>query len=106
MDADRKVYFRAPKGGFPAVPELGWDYIPEGTILKAKKGVYGLNDAPLLWEGAEKSRLCPALFLFRDPTTKKLLGMIGIHVDDDVDPWLETVFRESGGTASEDALLR
>ena len=49
LDADRKVYFRAPKGGFPAVPELGWDYIPEGTILKAKKGVYGLNDAPLLW---------------------------------------------------------
>ena len=38
LDADRKVYFRAPKGGFPAVPELGWDYIPEGTILKAKKG--------------------------------------------------------------------
>ena len=38
LDADRKLYFRAPKGGFPAVPELGWDYIPEGTILKAKKG--------------------------------------------------------------------
>ena len=68
---------------------------PEGTILKAKKGVYGLNDAPLLWylehrdtilslEGAEKSKLCPALFLFRDPTTKKLLGMIGILVDDDL----------------------
>ena len=37
LDADRKVYFRAPKGGFPAVPELGWDYISEGTILKAKK---------------------------------------------------------------------
>ena len=95
LDADRKVYFRAPKGGFPAVPELGWGYIPEGTILKAKKGVYGLNDAPLLWylehrdtilslEGAEISKLCPALFLFRDPTTKKLLGMIGIHVDDDL----------------------
>ena len=95
LDDDRRVYFRAPKGGFRAVPELGWDYIPEGTILKAKKGVYGLNDAPLLWylehrdtilslEGAEKSKLCPALFLFRDPTTKKLLGMTGIHVDDDL----------------------
>ena len=23
LDANRKVYFRAPKGGFPAVPELG-----------------------------------------------------------------------------------
>ena len=54
--------------------------------------MYGLNDAPLLWylehrdtilslEGAEKSKLCPALFLLRDPTTKKLLGMIGIHFD-------------------------
>ena len=25
-----------------------------------------------------------SLFLFRDPTTKKLIGMIGIHVDDDL----------------------
>ena len=25
------------KAGFPAVPELGWDYIPEGTILKGKE---------------------------------------------------------------------
>ena len=57
--------------------------------------MYGLNDAPLLWylehrntilsmEGAEKSKLCPALFLFRDPTTKKLIGMTGTHVDDDL----------------------
>ena len=36
LDAHRQDYFRAPKGGFPAVPELGWDYIPECTILKAK----------------------------------------------------------------------
>ena len=41
-------------------------------------------DTILSLEGAEKSKLCPALFLFRDPTKKKLLGMIGIHVDDDL----------------------
>ena len=63
--------------------------------MKAKKGVYGLNDAPLLWylehrdtilsmEGAVKSKLCPALILFRDSTTKELIGMIGTHVDDDL----------------------
>ena len=79
--------------------------------------MYGLNDAPLLWylehrdtilslEGEEKSKLCPALFLFRDPTTKKLIGMIGTHVDDDLlDLGFTTVLRESGDTTSKNALL-
>ena len=114
LDADRKDYFRAPKGGFLAVPELGWDYIPDGTILKAKKGVYVLNDAPLLWYcdtilslvRAEKSKLCPALFLFRDPTTKKLPGMIGIHVDDDLILGSKQFFKNQVAQLREDALLR
>ena len=58
------------------------------------------------WKGQKYQSCVPLSFLFRDPTTKKLLGMIGIHVDDDLIPGLETIFRESGGTASEDALLR
>ena len=91
---DRRVFFKAPKGGLPAVPELGWEAVPEGTILRAKKGVYGLNDAPLMWymehrdaimslPGAHRSKLCPALFYFTDENGK-LIGLIGIHVDDDL----------------------
>ena len=49
LSPDRRVFFKAPKGGLPAVPEHGWPFIPEGTILQAKKIVYGTNDAPLLW---------------------------------------------------------
>ncbi|CAK0806782.1 unnamed protein product [Prorocentrum cordatum] len=94
LDNLRRVYFRAPKGGLPAVPEMGWPFVPEGTILKAKKGIYGLNDAPLLWyeehrdtilslPGASRSKLCPALFIFHDENGK-LIGLIGTHVDDDL----------------------
>ena len=94
LDKGRVVFFKAPKGGLPAVPEKGWDYIPEGTILKAKMGIYGLNDAPLLWylehrdtilslPLARRSKLCPALFYFRNDQGK-LIGLIGIHVDDDL----------------------
>ncbi|CAK0827876.1 unnamed protein product, partial [Prorocentrum cordatum] len=94
LDSSRRVYFRAPKGGLPAVPEMGWPAVPEGTVLRAKKGIYGLNDAPLLWyeehrdtvlslPGASRSKLCPALFIFHDEN-EKLIGLIGTHVDDDL----------------------
>ncbi|CAK0808101.1 unnamed protein product [Prorocentrum cordatum] len=94
LDSSRRAYFRAPKGGLPAVPELGWPAVPEGKVLRAKKGIYGLNDAPLLWyeehrdtilslPGASRSKLCPALFIFHDEN-EKLIGLIGTHVDDDL----------------------
>ena len=93
LSPNRKVYFRVPKGGLPAVPELGWPALPEGTILGAKKGSYGMKDAPLLWYlthtgaveelGCVRSRLSKALFLHYD-AKGKLDGMIGIHVDDDL----------------------
>ncbi|CAK0847357.1 unnamed protein product [Prorocentrum cordatum] len=94
LDSSRRVYFRAAKGGLPAVPELGWPAVPEGTVLRAKKGIYGLNDAPLLWyeehrdtmlslPGASRSKLCPALFIFHDEN-EKLIGLMGTHVDDDL----------------------
>ena len=76
------------------MPGTKWAHIPEGTIIKAKKGIYGLNDAPLRWftehkdtilklEGAERSKLNPALFLFRDDQGT-VVGMIAVHVDDDL----------------------
>ncbi|CAK0798712.1 unnamed protein product [Prorocentrum cordatum] len=94
LDNSRRVYFRAPKGGLPAVPEMGWPAVPEGAVLRAKKGIYGLNDAPLLWyeehrdtmlslPRASRSKLRPALFIFHDEN-EKLIGLIGTHVDDDL----------------------
>ena len=61
--------------------------------MRAKKGIYGMNDAPLLWyqehrdtilslPGAERSKLCPALFIFRE--AGRVIGLIGTHVDDDL----------------------
>ncbi|CAK0803467.1 unnamed protein product [Prorocentrum cordatum] len=67
LDSSRREYFRAPKGGLPAVPEMGWAAVPGGTVLRAKKGIYGLN----------------APFIFHDEN-EKLIGVIGTHVDDDL----------------------
>ncbi|CAK0858741.1 unnamed protein product, partial [Prorocentrum cordatum] len=94
LDSSRRVYFNVPKGGTPAVLELGWPFVPEGTVLKAKKGIYGPNDAPLLWHeqhrgailslpGASRSKLRPALFIFHDERAE-LIGLIGARVDDDI----------------------
>ncbi|CAK0843715.1 unnamed protein product [Prorocentrum cordatum] len=90
LDSSRRVHFRAPKGGLPAVPEMGWPSVPEGAVLRAKKGIYGLclwyeehRDAMLSLPGASRSKLRPALFIFHDEN-EKLMGLIGTHVDDDV----------------------
>ena len=100
---DRVVYFKAPKGGLPAVPDHGWPALPEGTVLKAKKASYGLKDAPLQWylvhagqiltlPGAKRSKLNPALFYFK--RNNKLVGLIGVHVDDDLITGDERFFAE------------
>ena len=50
---EREVYVRAPRGGLPATnttPE-----IPAGTILKLKKSMPGLADAPLEWHKEHKA---------------------------------------------------
>ncbi|CAK0884198.1 unnamed protein product, partial [Prorocentrum cordatum] len=94
LDSSRRVYFRVPKGGLPAVPEMGWPAVPEGAVLRAKKGIYGLNDAPPLWyeehrdamlslPRASRSKLCPALFIFHDENDM-LIGLIGTQMDDDL----------------------
>lgn len=91
---DRRIFFRAPQGGLPALPEHGWPFIPQGTILQAKKGVYGTNDAPLLWyeehrdailsiKGSTRSKLCRALFIFCNEEGT-VIGLAGTHGDDDL----------------------
>ena len=36
---DREVYVTAPKGGLPAIPEMDWPAIPEGTVLRLNKSM-------------------------------------------------------------------
>ena len=107
LDPKRKLYFVVPRGGLPAIPELGWPALPEGTILGAKKGSYGMKDAPLLWFlthtgvmtelGMIRSRLNKAYFLHYD-SAGDLDGLIGVHVDDDLitgtKNFFETVIHE------------
>ena len=96
LNSERRVFLRVPKGGFPAIRREDGTWfpaVPAGTILRARKGVFGLKDAPLLWFlehqdsiielGGVQSRLCPCLFIFRTKTGK-LRGLIGVHVDDDM----------------------
>ena len=47
MDAD--VYFRPPREGLPGAPE--------GSLIKATKGVFGLRVAPRLWYRKAKAVL-------------------------------------------------
>jgi len=104
LNKDRQVYLRVPAGGFPAVQREDGSWfpaVPEGTVLRARKGVFGLTDAPLLWFlehqdtimelGGVPSKLCPALFVFRDKRGK-IHGTIGVHVDDDMIAGTEQFF--------------
>ena len=38
LSGGRVVYFKAPKGGLPAIPDLGWDDIPDGHAIEGKEG--------------------------------------------------------------------
>ena len=107
LDPSRRLHFIVPKGGLPALPDLGWPALPEGTILGARKGSYGMKDAPLLWFlthtgamtdlGMIRSRLNKAFFLHY-AADGSLDGMIGVHVDDDLitgtDHFFDTVVKE------------
>ncbi|CAK0849447.1 unnamed protein product, partial [Prorocentrum cordatum] len=67
---------------------------PRRDCPEGEWGIYGSNDAPLLWyeehrdailslPGASRSELRPALFIFRDERGE-LIGLIGAQVDDDL----------------------
>ena len=68
--------------------------------MKARKSVYGLNDAPFEWNaehvaglkevGWTQSQINPAFFLYW--REKELEGVLNMHVDDDlmaVSAWME-----------------
>ena len=79
---DANVYFRPPREGLPGVPE--------GALIKAEKGVFGLRVAPRLWYKKARAVLeeagwaqlssLPGVFIFR--VGKILRGLLVLHVDD------------------------
>ena len=95
----RNIHFRPP----PEVRTLMG--LGEGELLRLEKAAYGLAEAPRQWflrltrelkeAGLEVSALDPCVFYLRDPGSRELLGVCGIHVDDLI----------GGGTAEMDACL-
>ena len=79
---DGDVFVELPPGGIPG--------LPEGTLLKLLKPVYGLSDAPRAWftklkktliqHGLRQSVLDPCLYHYW--YNGKLEGSLAVHVDD------------------------
>lgn len=77
---------QTPPGGIPGVPNR------EGVVIEIIGNIYGQNDAPRAWHrtfdtealklGWTRSILDPCLYTLRCPKTQKLVGIMGIHVDD------------------------
>ena len=78
----RPLFAKQPAGGIPGLP-------PE-AIIEVTGNVYGQNDAPLAWHrtfdeeacriGWERSKFDPCLYFLREES--KLIGVMGVHVDD------------------------
>jgi hypothetical protein len=81
---ETEIYFRPPKEGLPGVPE--------GALIKAEKGIFGLRVAPRLWYTKAKSVLedagwrqlatLPSVFILRSTSEQRLIGLLVLHVDD------------------------
>ena len=80
----RPLYAHQPPGGIPG--------LPKDAAIEVLGNVYGQNDAPASWfatfretasnAGWVQSTLDSCLFTLRCPTTNKLEGIMGVHVDD------------------------
>ena len=80
---EREVYFRPPPEGLPG--------LPPGCLIRAKKGLFGVPEAPRLWyleilEKAKKVRFeqvpgAPCLMVLRD-LDGITVGLLCLHVDD------------------------
>ena len=79
----RELLFRPPAGGLPGVPA--------GALIRAKKGLFGVPEAPRLWylrikaliqqAGWHEIAAFPCIFAARGPGGV-LEGLLCIHVDD------------------------
>ena len=80
----RPLYAKQPPGGIPGVPS--------DAVIEVLGNVYGQNDAPSAWHktfheeairiGWVRSKFDPCLYYLRDVDTQKLIGVMGVHVDD------------------------
>ena len=80
----RPLYAHQPPGGIPN--------LPKDAVIEVLGNVYGQNDAPASWfatfrqtaieAGWIQSTLDACLFTLRCPTTNRLEGIMGVHVDD------------------------
>ena len=65
---------------------------PPGFVWVLRKSLYGLRSAPKEWWltllasllglGFTQSRHDPAVFIYREPTTSAIIGLLALHVDD------------------------
>ena len=80
----RKLFVRQPSGGLP--------FLHRQQLLEIRLPLYGLNDSPKRWSGSFRShsehRLeifcsgCECVFMFYDPDSEALAGILCLHVED------------------------
>ncbi len=80
--------------GLEPVPELSSALgLSKDEVCKLTKGAYGLVDAPYLWYalrdelvtlGFEICPMDPCVFVLRHHQTRRLEGVLGVHVDDGI----------------------
>ena len=79
-----KLFLRQPSGGLPGLHHQ--------QLLEIRLPLYGLNDSPKRWFlevsnflrniGWKSSALDECVFIFFDPESKVLAGILCLHVDD------------------------
>ena len=80
----RPLYAQQPPGGIPNVPS--------DAVIEVLGNIYGQNDAPASWfstfcqsakdGGWQQSAFDSCLFTLRSQKSNKLIGIMGVHVDD------------------------
>lgn len=93
----RPLYATQPPRGIPG--------LPADAVIEVTGNVYGQNDAPSAWFkefsgyvknlGWHQSILDPCLFTLRADQGQKLVGIMGVHVDDTAVGGEGPLFRES-----------
>ena len=95
LKIDRELYFEPPKNfGKAKIPGVA-----PGSLLKLKKSIYGVNDAARQWYHSIKGILLRlgwesltfelAGFVLREPTSREVIAMLALHVDDVLIAWDE-----------------
>ena len=96
-DEFRPLFAHQPAGGIPG--------LPSDAVIEITGNVYGQNDALSAWFkefsgfvksiGWHQSVLDPCLFMLREPSNQRLVGIMGVHVDDTAVGGHGPMFKES-----------